>query len=72
MLLGGKAYQIHRLYHCRIFSLFIVEGLAINVGNAIGAGTGEIGLVVSAISILCSVVVLCTLVIVDTINNIIS
>ena len=47
----------------------IVECLSINVGSAIGAGPGEIGLVVTAISILCSVIVLCTLVIVDTIKN---
>jgi len=24
--LGGKAYQIHWLYHCRIFSLFDCRG----------------------------------------------
>ena len=47
----------------------IVECLSINVGSAIGAGPGEIGLVVTVISILCSVIVLCTLVIVDTIKN---
>ncbi|QZY53773.1 hypothetical protein [Crassaminicella profunda] len=46
-----------------------VEFLSINVGNAIGSGPGEIGIVVSAISILCSIVVICTLIIVDTIKN---
>lgn len=48
---------------------WIVEFLSINVGGAIGSGPGEIGLVVSAISILCTIVVICTLIIVDTIKN---
>ncbi len=46
-----------------------VEFLSINVAGVIGSGTGEIGIVVSAISILCTIVVICTIIIVDTINN---
>ena len=49
---------------------WIVEFLSINVGTALGSGPGDIGLVVSAISILCALVVTCTLIIVDTIKNI--
>jgi hypothetical protein len=52
-----------------IFIFLIVEFLSINIGTAIGSGPGEIGLVVSAISILCAIVVICTLIIVDTIKN---
>jgi hypothetical protein len=52
-----------------IFIFFIVAFLSINIGTAIGSGPGEIGLVVSAISILCAIVVICTLIIVDTIKN---
>ena len=51
------------------FFFWIVEFLSINVGTAIGPGSGEIGLVVSAISMLCAIVVICTLIIVDTINK---
>ncbi|MDF2614826.1 MAG: hypothetical protein K0S71_2612 [Clostridia bacterium] len=51
------------------FVFWIVEFLSINVGTAIGAGPGEIGLAVSAISILCAIVVICTLIIVDTIKS---
>jgi hypothetical protein len=52
-----------------IFTFCIVEFLSINIGTAIGSGPGEIGLVVSAISILCAIVVICTLIIVNTIKN---
>ncbi|MTI48928.1 hypothetical protein [Sporosalibacterium faouarense] len=48
---------------------WIVEFLSINVGTAIGSGPGEIGVVVSAIALLCSTVVICTLIIVDAIKN---
>lgn len=48
---------------------FIIEFLSINIGGAIGLGTGEIGIVVSAISLLCAIVVVCTIIIVDTIKN---
>lgn len=47
-----------------------VEFLSINVGYAIGAGPGAIGLVVTAISILCGIIVMCTCIIVDAIRNI--
>lgn len=48
----------------------LVEFLSINVGYAIGAGPDAIGLVVTAISILCGVIVICTCIIVDSIRNI--
>lgn len=48
---------------------WIVEFLSINVGSANGSGSGEIGLVVSAISILCAIVVICTIIIVDNIKD---
>lgn len=47
-----------------------VEILSTNVGYAIGAGADDIGLVVTAISILCGIIVVCTCIIVDTIRNI--
>ncbi len=47
-----------------------VEILSTNVGYAIGAGPGDIGLVVTAISILCGIVVVCTCIIVDAIRDI--
>ena len=49
---------------------WIVEFLAVTIGSALGSGPGEIGLVVSAISILSAIVVTCTLIIVDAIKNI--
>ena len=48
---------------------WIVEFLAVNIGSALGSGPGEIGLVVSAISLLCAIVVICTAIIVDTIKG---
>lgn len=48
---------------------WIVEFLSVNVAEAIGSGPGQIGIVVSAIALLCSTVVICTLIIVDTIKN---
>ncbi len=49
---------------------FLAEFLAINVGNAIGAGPYDIGIVVAAISLLNATLVICTLIIVDAIKNI--
>ncbi|WP_461614968.1 hypothetical protein [Clostridium sp. Marseille-QA1073] len=50
-------------------TFWIVEFLATNVGSAIGSGAYEIGLVVTAISILCAIVVVCTFIIVDEIKK---
>lgn len=47
-----------------------VESLSIYISHSNGAGPGDIGIVSSAISILCSIVVICTLIIVDAIKNI--
>ncbi|QGU94335.1 hypothetical protein GOM49_03735 [Clostridium bovifaecis] len=46
-----------------------VEILSVNIGSAIGLGPGEIGLVVSAISLLCAIIVICTIIIVKAIKN---
>lgn len=49
---------------------WIVLFLSVNVGTAIGSGPGEIGLVVSSISMLSAIVVVCTLLVVDAIKSI--
>lgn len=48
----------------------LTDIISIILGHTIGAGPGDIGIVVSAVSILCGVVVVCTMVIVDTIKSI--
>lgn len=52
-----------------VFVFLVVEFLAINLGNIIGAGPMDIGLVVCAISLLCGVMVICTLYIVEAIKE---
>ncbi|MBU3146328.1 hypothetical protein [Clostridium sp. CF012] len=47
----------------------IVEFLSVNVGSALGSGPSEAGVVVSVISLLCAIVVICTTIIVDAINS---
>ncbi|MBU3102286.1 MULTISPECIES: hypothetical protein [Clostridium] len=47
----------------------VAEFLSIMIGSALGSGTAEIGLVVSAISMLCATVVICTAIIVDAIRS---
>ncbi|MBS4539183.1 hypothetical protein GOQ27_11970 [Clostridium sp. D2Q-11] len=52
------------------FIIFIIVNfLSINIGSIIGVGSYESGIVVSAISFLCSIVVICTLVIIDAIKK---
>lgn len=46
-----------------------VEFLSINIASTIGAGPNQIGIVSTAISIQCAIVVICTMVIVDVIKN---
>ncbi len=48
---------------------FVVTFLSVNMGYLIGPGPSEAGLIVSAISILSAIVVVCTLIIIDTIKN---
>ena len=43
--------------------------LAISIGQALGAGPFEAGLIVAAISVLTATTVVCTMVIVDTIKS---
>ncbi|WP_291562136.1 MULTISPECIES: hypothetical protein [unclassified Clostridium] len=50
-------------------TFFIVEFLATNVGSALGAGVHEAGIIVTAISILCAIIVVCTFIIVDEIKK---
>lgn len=71
-MLGNKnmKYFVYLLKGVLVF--FIVEILSINIGYLFGSGTSEIGLIVSAISILSAILVVCTLIIVDTIKNNIS
>lgn len=47
----------------------IVEFVSINVGSFLGSGPAEAGIIVSAISLLCSIVIICTLIIVETIEK---
>lgn len=53
-----------------VIIFLLVEILSINVGYTIGAGPGDVGLIVTAISILCSIIVICTCIIIDAIKNI--
>jgi hypothetical protein len=46
-----------------------VDFLSTNIATAIGAGPNQIGIVSTAISIQCAIVVICTMVIVDVIKN---
>jgi cation transporter-like permease len=55
---------------CGFIVFWVVEFLAINVAEAIGSGPGQIGVVVTAIAVMCSIIVICTFVIVDAINGI--
>lgn len=48
---------------------FIMEILIMFIGGALGSGANEIGYVVIGISLLCAIMVICTLVIVDTITK---
>jgi len=47
-----------------------VEFISVNVGSALGSGPAEAGIIVSAISVLCAMIVICTSIIVDTIKKI--
>lgn len=63
--------MLYLAYAFICFIIFwVIEFLAINVGTYIGAGPYDIGIVVTAISILCIVIIVCTGVIVDAINKI--
>ena len=53
------------------FIVFIATNfISISYAHAIGAGPGEIGVVVSAIAVLCAILVVCTIVIVEAIHRI--
>lgn len=49
---------------------WVVEFLSISIGSALGSGPADAGIIVSAISVLSSIIVICTLIIVDTIKSI--
>ncbi|MCT4661390.1 MAG: hypothetical protein N4A40_05955 [Tissierellales bacterium] len=52
-----------------IIAFMLAEFLSINVGTMIGSGAYEIGLIVTSLSILTAVVIVCTMIIVDTIKE---
>lgn len=52
-----------------VAAFFIVYVLSVNVGFLFGSGTSEMGLVVVGLSILSAIVVVCTLMIIDTIKK---
>lgn len=52
-----------------IMTFYMVNLLSINIGYSLGAGPYDAGLIVTAISMLSAIVVVCTLVIVNTIKN---
>jgi len=47
----------------------IVEFISIGVRNALGSGPTEAGIIVSAISLLSAIMIICTLIIVDAIKT---
>lgn len=59
------------IYYALIgFSVYgLMEFLSINLGTAIGAGFNEIGLVVTAISLQTSIMVICTIIVVNKLKN---
>ncbi|MGB4588831.1 MAG: hypothetical protein WBI17_06280 [Clostridiaceae bacterium] len=46
-----------------------VEFVSIGVGQTLGSGPAEAGIIVSSISALSAIVVICTMILVDTIKN---
>jgi hypothetical protein len=40
----------------------IVEFISVSVGSFLGSGPAEAGIIVSAISVLCAIVIVCTLI----------
>ncbi|MHB8125690.1 MAG: hypothetical protein ACYDEJ_08640 [Desulfitobacteriaceae bacterium] len=48
---------------------FVIQVLTMLIGSALGPGPYEVGYVVTSISLLCAIVVVCTLIIVDTIKS---
>jgi len=61
--------EFYMKYIIGLIVFFIVEILALSIGDLIGAGTTEIGYVVCAIALLAGVIVVCTLGIIDAINK---
>jgi hypothetical protein len=52
-----------------IIVFWAVELISIGVGSSLGSGPAEAGIIVSAISALSGIVIICTLIIVDAIKN---
>lgn len=52
-----------------IITSFSVEFLSVNIGSALGAVPYEVGIVVTAISISCGILIVCTLAIIETIKK---
>lgn len=70
-MMGGISNMKYILFIIIGFITFwIVDILSINVGYALGAGPASVGVVVTAISTLSAIIVVCTCIIVDTLKNI--
>lgn len=52
-----------------IITLFFFEFIIINLGGALGSGPYEIGLVVTGISVMCTLMIFCTIAIIKAIKN---
>ena len=64
-----KKYEVFLLYRIGIIVFWTVELLSIGIGSSLGSGPAEAGIIVSAISALSGIVIICTLIIVDAIKN---
>ena len=52
-----------------IIVFWTVEFISIGIGSALGSGPSEAGIIVSAISVLCAIMIICTMIIVDAIKT---
>ena len=52
-----------------VFIFIALEFLAVNLGNFMGAGENDIGILVSSVSLLSTIVILCTAAIIDNMKK---
>lgn len=52
-----------------IIVYWTVNFISIGLGSALGSGASEAGIIVSAISVLCAIMIICTMIIVDAIKT---
>ncbi len=62
-------YKIFYYALISIIIFIILEFVSINLGNLLGAGPYNIGIVVCAINILTTAIIICTLILVTYINK---